>query len=161
GDDPRDDPLAEVRVGLSGDRGLDDAGMLQQGRLDLPRTDPVTPALDQVGGPAADESDVAVRLARRDVAGAKPAIFERVCRRVRPAQVSEEQAGSANQELANRLAFARLDRLSVVVDEAELDARKRTPHGPGTAIPVRAHRADHQRLRHPVALDDALPGGAL
>src|SRR5439155_2086023 len=35
GDDPRDDPLAEVGIGLAGDRGLGDARVLEQHALDL------------------------------------------------------------------------------------------------------------------------------
>ncbi|CAM5708983.1 hypothetical protein SFUMM280S_08114 [Streptomyces fumanus] len=51
-----------------------DARVLQQRVLDLPGADLVPAALDQVGGLAADDPDVAVGVADRHVAGAEEAV---------------------------------------------------------------------------------------
>ena len=74
GDDPGDDALAQVVVGLAGDRGLARRRMLEQGALDLARADLVAAALDQVGRAAADDAHVAVGRAGGEVAGEEPAV---------------------------------------------------------------------------------------
>src|SRR5918999_1467639 len=87
GDDPGDDPLAEVRVGRAGDGRLEHAGVLEQRDLDLPRADLVAAGLDQVGRAPADDPPVAVRRAGADVAGEEPPVAHRLCGGVGPVQV--------------------------------------------------------------------------
>src|SRR3954452_130481 len=81
-DDPRDDALPEVVVGLARDRGVVDGVVLAQRGLDLARADLVAAALDQVRGAAADDPDVAALGARGEVAGAEPALAHRLLRGV-------------------------------------------------------------------------------
>jgi hypothetical protein len=54
-DDPGDDPLAQVGIGLGRDRSVCDTRMLKERGLDLAGADLEAAALDQVGGPPADQ----------------------------------------------------------------------------------------------------------
>ena len=67
--DERLDELARDRVGLADDARLRDGRVLHQRALDLERADQVAGRLDDVVG-AADEPEVAVGVAARQVAGA-------------------------------------------------------------------------------------------
>ena len=69
------DHLADHRVGLADDAGLGDRRVLHQHALDLERADQVAGRLDDVVG-AADEPEVAVGVAPRQVAGQVPAAGE-------------------------------------------------------------------------------------
>ena len=66
--DERLDHLADRRVGLADDRRLGDRRVIGQRVLDLERADQVSSGLDHVVG-AADEPEVAVRVALGEVAG--------------------------------------------------------------------------------------------
>src|ERR687896_713194 len=120
-DDPGHDPLAQVGVGLAGHGGLLDRRVLEQGALDLARADLEAAALDQVGGTAADDADVAVRRARGEVAGLEPAPGHRLGGRVRPVEVLEEEVRPPHVDLADRLVVGGLDLVPVVIDEPDID----------------------------------------
>ena len=67
--------LAGDRIGHADHAGLGDRRMLHQRALDLERADQVTGRLDHVVG-AADEPEVAVGVAHREIAGQIPAVGE-------------------------------------------------------------------------------------
>ena len=75
--DPGDDALAQILIGLARDRDLGDAGMLEQGGLDLSGADLVSARLDQVRRPPPDDADVPVRSTRGEVAGREPPVARR------------------------------------------------------------------------------------
>ena len=132
--------------------------MLQQRVLDLARADLVAAALDQVGRPPPDDADVAVGVAHRHVAGPEPAVPERRRRRVRPVQVLQEQVRPAHLDLADRSPSCRRRRPCSSTTRT-VDAVHRQPDRARPAIAVEPHADVHQRLAHPVPLDDALTGG--
>src|SRR5690606_37193730 len=150
GDDPGDDPFAQVGVRFAGHRDLGDARVVEQHVLDLARADLVATALDQVGGPPAHDAYVTVRVAHRHVAGAEPPVTHRLGGGVRPVQVAEEQVRPAHLDLADGLGVGLRVRVAVVVDQAEIDARHREADGAGAPIPGEPDAAVHQRLGHPV-----------
>ena len=96
GHDPGDDLLAEVGVLLAGDRGLLDAGVLEQRDLDLAGADLVAAGLDQVGRAAADDAPVAVLADGGEVAGEEPAVAHRLVGGVGAVEVAGEQVRAAD-----------------------------------------------------------------
>ena len=156
---PGDDPLAEIVVGLAGHGGVGDRRVLAQRRLDLPGADLVAAGLDQIGRAAADEADVAAGAAGRHVAGDEPAVVgQRRGGRVGAVEVAEEQVGTADLDLADRLVVLAGHRGAVVVDQPQLDARQRRPDGPRRGARADTDAGVHQRLGHPVALQHRAAG---
>ena len=129
GHDPGDDPLAEVGVGLAGDRRLAHAGVLEQRALDLARADLEAAALDEVGGAPPDDADVAVGRAGGEVAGAKPAVAQRLGGGVGAVEVLQEEVRPAHGDLADRLVVGGVDR-----------ARRRRRAGGSRRRPAAARR---------------------
>src|SRR3954468_3225782 len=161
-DDPRHDTLAEVLVGLAGDRGVLDGLVLAQRGFDLAGADLVAAALDEVRRAPPDDADVVARGAGGEVARAEPAVAHRLLGRIGAVEVAEEEVRPADLDLADRLVVGlAVERPAVVVREADLDAAQRWADVARAAVAVGAHAADHQRLRHPVALHHALAGEPL
>jgi hypothetical protein len=75
-DDERLDHRPGGLVGLADHAGLDDGRVFVEHRLHLERSDQVAGGLDDVVAPA-DEPEVAVGVASREVAGVVPAVDER------------------------------------------------------------------------------------
>ena len=65
------------RIGARHDGGLGDRGILDQHALELERTQPVIRRLEHIVG-APDKREVAVAVARRDVAGMVIAVAHRI-----------------------------------------------------------------------------------
>ena len=102
--------------------------MLVERVLDLARVDAVAAAQDHVLD-AVDEVQIAVGVEVADVAGAEPAVGERLARRLGVAPVAAHHPGRDQLHLAG---LARRHRLPVAVRDAHGDAR--------------AGRADRARL---------------
>ena len=154
-DDPGDDPLAEVVVGLAGHRRLGDAGVLDQRVLDLARADLVAAALDQVGRAAARRSGCSrppTRVATSPVANQPSRIASSVASgRFR---YSRKRFGPRTWISPTVSSSAHVQLVAVVVHEPHLDPGERNADRPRPAVAVGADRRVHQRLAHPVALDE-------
>jgi hypothetical protein len=133
--------------------------VLEQGPLDLAGADLVAAGLDQVGRLAPDDPNVPIRRPGREVPGPEPAIAHGLSCRLGPVEVPEEQIGSADHHLADRLGVRRCV-LAVVADDANIDARERGTDLARTPFTVGSDRRVHQRFGQPVTLDDPLTGGA-
>ena len=124
--DERLDDVAPELVGLAYDPCLDDCGMLNQGALDLERSDPLTSGLDHIVG-APDIPEVAVLVNLRGVARVVPAVPEVlvVLRGVLP-DLPHHSWPARSESQAALLALLQL--LAFLVDDCRLDARKRLAH---------------------------------
>ena len=100
------------------------------------------------------EQPVAACLVDADVAGAEPAVDERLRRAVGPLPVSGEHLGSADEQLAGLTVG---DVGPGLVDDAHVDVRHRLPDVPGHSTLERVGQ-DHAELGHPVALEEGVPG---
>ena len=120
--DPLDDTLAQVVVGFAGHRNVLHGGVLTKHVLDLAGADLVPAALDEVQRAAADDMQIAVGGACRQVARREPALVEGLGRGVRPAEVLEEDVRAPYMDLAHRLAIGRVERAAAIIDEPHLHA---------------------------------------
>ena len=95
--------------------------------------------------PVIDE--VALVVERADVAGVQPAVDQRLGGRLGVAPVLPEDVGAAHQDL------------SVLLGDADLDARHRPPHGAELEVLERADRADGRGLGHAPSLQHGNAAG--
>ena len=128
--DKRLDGVAGHLVGLADHRSLGHRGMLHQGALDLERTDEMAGRLDHVVG-AADEPEVAVAVAPRQIAGQVPVADEALAVALLFPEIAAEHRRPAGLE--RELAFDvrrchDLDALWRADDDGRFDAGKRLPH---------------------------------
>ncbi len=131
--DERLDHLADHRVGLADDAGLGHRRVLHQRALDLERADQVAGRLDHVVG-AADEPEVAVGVAPREVAGQVPAAGEALAVALLLVQVAAEhrRPAGAQRQLALDVGLAHLLDRAVVALRARWPPRRPAAAGPSS-----------------------------
>src|SRR6516162_2461191 len=154
------DSFADCGIGHADHGHVRDLGMSQQGLFHLSRADVESTADDDVLQPSGNP-EVAVLVQPTQIAGTPPALVVRGRgREIGPAPVFEHPARTAVADLA---VLARADRLIVVADDADLDARNGPSVGRGDPLHgiFRAADGRHHRLARSVCADDATPGELL
>jgi hypothetical protein len=141
--------LAEQGVGTGKDRRIDDARMREQDLLHVRRQDLATAGVDDVAA-AVGQEQVAVVVDIAQVAGAVPAVRDRLGGCLVPTPVAEHQARGAHAHLPDR---AGSTRPAVVIDDGDLDPGQRRADGT-RSIQELMVEADHRGLGGPVGLVD-------
>src|SRR3954471_19185095 len=134
------DQRAALPVGFGHHRGVDDRGVLDQAVLDLARPDAVTSGLEHVVGPPL-VPEIAVGIARGEVAGAAPVARELALRRPRFVPGAEEEdrvriAVHVEPVHGHVARHAGWHLLAVVVDNLHAVAGIRSPHAAGARRPA-------------------------
>ena len=125
--DERLDHAAAALVGRGDRRRLLDRRVLEAGRLDLERPDPVAGRDDHVVG-AALVPDVAVLVEARRVLGVEPVAAERLPRRLLVVPVAERIVRVRARAQADLAPLALRHRLLVLVEDLHVPARHRLAH---------------------------------
>ena len=144
GDDDRVDRLAPAVVGHAEHGGLGDGRVAHQRRLDLERVD-VLAARDDHVPRAVEQVEVAVVVGVDDVAGAVPAVDQRLGGLVRAVPVAEHDVRAADPQLA----VAHVD-----LDAGHRDAHRGEPLAAAAVVLAGEVRDRRRGLGHPVELGD-------
>src|ERR1035437_9409582 len=147
-----DGHLAANVVLHTDDRGFAHTRILEQQLFDLARIDVESAADDEITAPAAQRV-VAVMRAHAEIAGAKPAVVKRRCRRVGPSPVLGEQMWRPNLDLADAVVA---EYGALVADEAGRYARQGWAHRSGATLAIVRIAHDHERLAHAITLENRL-----